>query len=340
MRVAERLIQRGASWRELDLVIRRISNGGRRGGTFNEVLRLGELYRSACTDLMLAEDHDLPRETVAYLHSLVGRAHNVVYRAAGFHFRDLGRALFETAPRQLRSDPALRIAALVFWGPFLMSALLAAGQVDFARHVVGDAFLEQLNHMYSEPIGARGDGLQRSDTMMAGFYIQHNTSIGLRCFAWGILFGIGSLYQLVCNSIVLGTAFGYMAAKPYSANFFTFVTAHSSFELTAIVVAGAAGLRLGWGLIDTQGQSRLASLRREAINSLPALGTSVVLFVLAAFIEGYVSASSLPYPYKAAVALLSAAAIAAYLALGGRTRDPNMVGDNGHSTDRSVQRPT
>src|ERR1700733_668028 len=118
MRVAERLGQREASWRELDLLIQRGSAQGRRGGKFSEVLRLCELYRSACTDLMLAEDHDLPRETVAYLHSLVGRAHNVVYRAAGFHFRDLGRALFESAPSHLRSDPALRIAALVFWAPF------------------------------------------------------------------------------------------------------------------------------------------------------------------------------------------------------------------------------
>jgi uncharacterized membrane protein SpoIIM required for sporulation len=339
MRVAERLSQRGASWRELDLLIGRVSNPGRRGATSREILRLGELYRSACTDLMLAEDHDLPRETVAYLHSLVGRAHNLVYRATGFQFRDLGRALFEIAPRQLRSDPALRIAALVFWGPFLISALLAAGQLDFARHVVGEAFLEQLSQMYSQPIGARDDGLQRSDTMMAGFYIQHNTSIGLRCFAWGILFGIGSLYQLVCNAIVLGTAFGYMAAKPYSANFYTFVTAHASFELTAIVVSGAAGLRLGWGLIDTRGQSRLASLRREAVNALPALGTAVVLFVLAAFIEGYVSPSSLPYPYKAVVALLSAAAIVAYLTLGGRLRDPKVVPDKGRSSGRSRPRP-
>ena len=50
----------------------------------------------------------------------------------------------------------------------------------------------------------RQDGVHRSDTMMAGFYIQNNTSIGLRCFAWGIVFGLGSLYQLLSNAIVLG----------------------------------------------------------------------------------------------------------------------------------------
>ena len=137
---------------------------------------------------------------------------------------------------------------------------------------------------------------------------------------------------------MLGTAFGYVATKPYSVNFYTFVTAHSSCELTAIVVSGRAGLRMGWGLIDTQGQSRLSSLRREAVNALPALGTAVVLFVLAAFIEGYVSPSSIPYPYKAAVAPLSAAAIVAYLVLGAALVTRMCSADQVHFLERSLPR--
>src|SRR5437773_2183469 len=81
----------------------------------------------------------------------------------------------------------------------------------------------------------------RNDTTMAGFYIQHNTTIGLQCFAYGLFFGIGSLYQLASNATILGTVFGYMATSPSARNFFTFVTAHAPFELTAIVLAGAAG---------------------------------------------------------------------------------------------------
>jgi uncharacterized membrane protein SpoIIM required for sporulation len=318
MRVAERLEQRGSSWRELDALVARVSARARRPAP-TDVMRLGELYRSACTDLMLAEEHDLPRETVSYLHSLVGRAHNLIYRASGFSFQDWGRALFQTAPRLLRGDPALKVAALVFWGTFLLTALVSAGRPDFARIVVGEAFLEQIDHDFGQPVYAeRPDGLRRSDTAMAGFYIQHNASIGLSCFAWGILFGLGSLYQLLFNGIIIGTLFGHMMTQPEGWNFFHFVTAHSSFELTAIVVSGAAGLRLGWGLIDTQGQSRLASLRREASSALPAVGAAVVLFVLAAIVEGYVSASALPYWAKASVAIVSAAIIVAYLALGGR----------------------
>jgi uncharacterized membrane protein SpoIIM required for sporulation len=316
MRVAERLAQREIAWRELDLLLLRLAN--RRKLSAVEVLRLGELYRSACTDLMLADDHDLPRETVAHLQALVARAHNLVYRASGFQFRDLGRALFYSAPRRLRHDPALRLATVVFWGVFLFSALLSAGRSDFAPRILGEPTLETFDHMYADSVSARHEGHERSDTAMAGFYIQHNTSIGLQCFAWGILFGLGSLYQLFTNGLIFGTLFGYMTTRPHGANFFEFVTAHSAFELTAIIVASAAGMRLGWGLIDTQGQSRISSLRREAANSLPAVGVAVVLFVLAALVEGYVSASPLPYWAKASVAILSAGSIIAYLALGGR----------------------
>src|SRR5580704_675834 len=147
MRVAERLAQRESAWRELDELL--IELADRRKLSSAEVLRLGELYRSACTDLMLADDHDLPRETVAHLQALVARAHNLVYRASGFQFRDLGRALFYVAPRRLRHDPALRLATAVFWGVFLFSALLAAGRPEFARQVVGDSFLETFDHMYA-----------------------------------------------------------------------------------------------------------------------------------------------------------------------------------------------
>jgi uncharacterized membrane protein SpoIIM required for sporulation len=270
---------------------------------------------------MLAEEYDLPRETVSYLQSLVSRAHNAVYRAAGFHARDWGRAFFQTAPAQLRADPALKIATVAFWGTLLMSALLAAARADFARQIVGAAYLEQFDHMYAQPIDrAGGRGFAGSDTLMAGFYIQHNASIGLRCFAWGIVVGIGSLYELVSNAIIIGLLAGHMATKPQAVNFFNFVTAHSSFELTAIIVSAAAGLRMGWGLIETKGQSRIGSLRREAVAALPALFSAVVLFVLAAFVEGYVSASPLPYHFKAAVAIGSAALIVAYLTLGGRQR--------------------
>jgi uncharacterized membrane protein SpoIIM required for sporulation len=320
MRVADRLAQRESSWRELDQLLVRLDDRPIRKARAADVLRLGELYRAACTDLMLAESHDLPRDTVAYLHGLVGRAHNAVYRAKGFRFADWGGMLFGEVPRQLRTDPALRLAAVVFWAMFLLCGTLAAGRPGFAEQVIGPQFVEQMEHMYDQPLDAeRKDGLTRNDTLMTGFYIQHNTSIGLQCFAWGLLFGLGSLYELASNGMILGTVFGFMATSPSAGNFFTFVTAHGPFELTAIVFSGAAGLRLGSGLIDTKGQSRLGSLRREAKRSLPIVGAAALLFFLAAFLEGYVSASGMPYSAKAGIAIASALVLVVYIAFGGRS---------------------
>lgn len=323
MRVADRLAQRESSWRELDELLDRLAEREAPQNRAARIIRLGELYRAACTDLMLAEAHDLPRDTIAYLHALVGRAHNAVYRAQGFRFHDLVVALFETAPRQLRTDAALRISAAVFFGSFLLCALLAAARPEFTRSVIPDALIEQMEEMYSQPLNKeRKDGMTRNDSFMTGFYIEHNTTIGLQCFAWGLFFGLGSLYEIATNAMFLGIIFGHMTRTASAGNFYTFVTAHAPFELSAIVFSGAAGLRLGYGLIDTKGQSRIASLRREAKRALPTVGASALLFVLAAYLEGYVSASSLPYAGKAAIALLCVGVLVGYITLGGRRLPP------------------
>jgi uncharacterized membrane protein SpoIIM required for sporulation len=315
MPVADRLADREKDWRELQVRLARMDGSWLRKLPPADILRLGELYRSACADLMLAEAHDLPRDTVAYLHTLVGRAHNAVYRAKGFHLADWAPVIFDEVPRRLRADPMLRVSAFTFWGLFLVCAFVAAAQPGYAAKVLGDHSVEQMEQMYEHSLDGSDskERLGRNDSAMAGFYILNNAGIGLRCYAWGIFFGIGSLWTLASNAITLGLVFGHMATTPQAGNFYTFVTAHGPFELTAIVFSGAAGLRLGSGLIFTEGQSRLTSLHREAMRSLPIAGVSVILFVLAAFLEGFVSASPLPYWSKTSIALFSASVLAFYL---------------------------
>jgi uncharacterized membrane protein SpoIIM required for sporulation len=155
---------------------------------------------------------------------------------------------------------------------------------------------------------------------MAGFYIFNNTSIGLRCFAFGMLFGIGGLYITVFNASFLGAAFGHMATVPQGDNFFHFITAHGPLELTAIVLSAAAGMRLGFSLIDTRGLARMASLRRAAKEAMPTMGAAMVMFLLAALIEGFLSPSAAPYWIKATVAVLSAGLLVFYFVVLGYPR--------------------
>jgi uncharacterized membrane protein SpoIIM required for sporulation len=125
------------------------------------------------------------------------------------------------------------------------------------------------------------------------FYVQHNGGIGLRCFALGTLFAFPGLYVLAFNAVTLGVSFGYMssgAVAPDVASRFTeFTTAHGPFELTAVVLSAAAGARIGFGWIKTNGFSRLDSARRAAIKASPAMVAAFLLFCGAALLEAFVS---------------------------------------------------
>ena len=155
---------------------------------------------------------------------------------------------------------------------------------------------------------------------MVGFYIFNNPSIGLRCFAFGLLFGIGGLYITVYNAAFLGASFGYMATRPQAENFFHFVTAHGPLELTAIVLSAAAGMRLGFSLVDTRGYGRAASLRLAAGEAMPTMCAATLMFVVAALIEGFLSPSAAPYWVKAGVAILSSAMLMFYFVILGYPR--------------------
>jgi uncharacterized membrane protein SpoIIM required for sporulation len=309
MKVSDLLESRQAQWQELEQLCRAMKGGSRRRMAAPALSRFSTLYRDACADLALADAYQLPPGTVLYLHQLVGRAHNQLYRSRTFNLRDWFQELFVRLPQRLFADKALRLALVIFWGMFLLSAALAYGTPDFAQRVIGTEMIANLEDWYSEPPSGRSVGM---GGQMVGFYIYHNPQIGLQCFAFGLLFGIGGLFVTIANAAQLGAAFGYMARTPQAGNFYQFVTAHGPFELTAIVLCAAAGMRLGFALIDTQGYTRVASLRRAGTVATPTACLAVLMFVVAAAIEGFVSPSAAPYGVKAAVGIVSAAMLVFY----------------------------
>lgn len=292
MKVADLLESRRQNWRELELLCSQME-AVRRKVSSEDLVRFAAMYRAACADLALADSYQLPQHTVSYLHHLVGRAHNQLYRSRPFQYRQWTKLLFQEVPQRLFLDRCLWLAAGLFWGFFFLCMALAYIDREFAGGVVPEAMLQQMDEMYSQPVGAQSRGLG-ADNQMAGFYIQHNTTIGLRCFVMGTVLGVGGMYETLQNACILGTVFGYMARGDNWQNFYQFVTAHGPFELTAIVLAAAAGMRLGFSLVDTRGLSREASMAKAAREAVPAMGMSILLFGLAALIEGFISPSAPP----------------------------------------------
>ncbi|MBQ9800194.1 MAG: stage II sporulation protein M [Thermoguttaceae bacterium] len=289
--VDELIAKREPDWKELEELtaeLKSVRSQGARDGA--KIARFAALYRATCGDLALAESYRFPPGTIRYLNDLVGVAHNVLYRRQSWDLKTFWRVFFFDAPRWLLTDAAFWTALALFWIPFWTCEAIAAKNPEFARSVVGSEQLTSLERMYSKPFEEM-DAFDRVG--MAAFYVQHNGGIGLQCFALGALFAFPGLYILAFNAATLGVSFGYMSSgaveAEVAARFAEFTTAHGPFELTAVVLSAAAGMRIGFGLIKTNGYSRLDSARRAAIKASPAMVAAFLLFCGAATLEAFVS---------------------------------------------------
>lgn len=321
MKVAALLADRQRHWIELEQLCAKLESLGAWSHSPEVITRFSTLYRSVCADLALADAYQLPPGTVQYLHALVGRCHNQLYRGKFFDFEAWGRVLLVDAPQTVFNDRCVQLVFVLFWGIFLLSAYLAANPAQwpsYAEEAIGKEQMTQLETMYKNPPQGRDPN---ESYAMAGFYIRHNTGIGLQCFVTG-LFIVPGLGTLVFNASFLGGCFGYMARPdvPEGVNFYEFVTAHGPFELTAIVLSAGAGLRLGISVLFTRGWTRLSSLQLAAQDAMPVMGSAMVLFFLAALVEGFVSPSQLPYWAKASVAIISSLLLLIYFVVLGFPR--------------------
>ena len=315
MKAAKLIERREPMWEELNNLCGEMS---RKKGRQNPetIARFSELYRAACADLALAESYQLPPKVVDYLHRLVARAHNQLYRSRDYQLKRWCHQIFEVTSRKIFDDKCVHFVFILFWGLFLISGLLAYENElwpDFAADVVGQKELDQFRDNYAE-FGSRSIG---DNYRMMGFYIFNNAGIGLSCFVWMLLI-LPGIVTLTFNAVQLGTVFGYMFRPEMGeagVNFKNFVTAHGPFELTAIVLASGAGLKIGLSWLMTGGRSRLDSLYRTAQEALPIAMCAVVLFVLAALIEGFISPLSetvLPWWVKGAVGIACSCSMMVY----------------------------
>lgn len=322
MKVGELLVTRRENWKQLDALCRQLEKTRKRNLPAAAVTRFAALYRAACADLALAESYQLPQATIQYLHNLVGRAHNQLYPSRRFNLRGWREELLVRVPQRLFFDRSLWLAFALFWGVFLISTFLAAEikipgmsrtpMPGYAEGLIGTESLEIYQQNFSQPLENRDPNV---NIQMAGFYLMHNTGIGLRCFAMGLLFGVGGILATVYNAALLGAVFGFFTRVPESSNFYSFVTAHGPFELTAIVLSAAAGMRMGFALIDTRGYSRITALQRTAKEAMPTMCAAMILFVLAGLIEAFISPSGLDYWVKALIAVVSSALLVFYFVM-------------------------
>jgi uncharacterized membrane protein SpoIIM required for sporulation len=154
---------------------------------------------------------------------------------------------------------------------------------------------------------------------MFGFYISHNVGIAFQCFAAGLFAGIGSIFFLIYNGAFGGAVGGYLTERGLSSTFYSFVVTHSAFELTAIVLSGAAGLRLGHALLSPGRLSRLQSLVLAARSCIVMVYGLTIMLIIAAAIEAFWSSASwMPPTVKYTAGAVCWLTVLAYLIFQGR----------------------
>jgi len=281
-----------------------------------------ERYRRICQTLALAADRQYSPELVDRLNGLALRGHHALYRNRRRQSQRVLEYLLAGFPALVRAEWRLvTVAALLFFGPLL--GLIAVLQVypEFVHYLLDPRQIASFHEMYdpaNKRLGTRGAD---SSLLMFGFYIWNNIRIGFQTFAGGLLFGVGSIWFLGANGVILGAVSGYLTQIGYTQTFWSFVAGHSSLELLAIVISGAAGLRLGMAVIAPGNVSRRAALVAAAKPAVRLMYGAATMFLAAAFVEAFWSPlTEFGFQIKIIVGISGWVILLGYFLLAGRGR--------------------
>ncbi len=244
-------------------------------------------YRRLTQQLGLARRRGYSPQLVERLQALVQRGHDVMYRPPPPRWRRSVEFLLADFPRLVRAERGAMLAALLMFAlPLVLSFIAVQVRPELIHTLFEPVQLAGMEAMYDPAASTLGRD-SGDDLQMFGYYVMNNVSIGLRSFASGLLAGIGPVLVLGMNGVMIGGMASHLQGVGLGDPFWRFVAGHGAFELTAIVIAGGAGLRLGLGVLAPGRQRRVDALveggRRGA---RLALGVFAML-VVAAFIEAF-----------------------------------------------------
>jgi len=312
--------QRRDDWQQLEALLVRLRDLRGSKWTGQDIEVLSRLYRSVCCDLSLVQSREWGHRLELYLNDLVAQGHGCLYRSRPGSIRSMFDFVMNGFPRLLRFHWQFFLAAFVlFAAPFTIAMLIAIVDPVLAERLVDHDQLRYTVESFSETHYQRIDNeYTNTRSMMTGFYIWNNIGIAFRAFSLGILAGVGTVGILLFNGLTLGAVTGYLVNHGCSDNFFSFAISHGSFELTAIVVAGAAGLLMGWGIVHPGERTRLNSLKHHGNEAIRLAFGAGVMLAIAAGIEAWFSPLPIPHAVKYVVGTMLWIVVVVWLGFAGQ----------------------
>ncbi len=284
----ERLIrERERDWSRLESLVAAAGGRAERLGA-EGVLELGTLYRGAAADLAIARA-SFPTDPVRRrLEALVSRAALLVYDPRSRRESVLGFFTDRYWRRVAERPVPLLLAALLLLVPAVMAAVWAAQDPDAAAGFVPSEF----SGAADPPADAGTTSSQ--EAAFSVFLFTHNIQVTFLVFAAGIAAGLGTAFVLVQNGLILGAIAGLAVGAGNGPAFVDFIVPHGPLELTCIIVSAAAGLRLGFSLIDPGDRTRGDALKAEALSAVEIVLGTMPWLVAAGISEAFVRSSGIP----------------------------------------------
>nr|MBF0685723.1 stage II sporulation protein M [Pseudomonas sp.] len=282
-------------------------------------------YRRLCQQLAVARARGYSEHLIAHLQQLAQRGHQQLYRHRSPLAGRLLAFLLSGFPRLVRAEwRSLLAASLLFYGSLMGTGVLVYLFPELVFSFISPEQVVQMEAMYDPQSARLGRFSERGaggDWLMFGYYVMNNIGIAFQTFAGGLLLGLGSLFYLLFNGLTIGAVAGHLTQIGHHQPFWSFVVGHAAFELTAITLAGAAGLKLGAALLAPGCRSRADALRLAAQRAIRLVAGATLMLLVAAFIEAYWSSMTyVDAPVKYAVGLLLWLLVALYLGRSGGSR--------------------
>jgi len=281
------------------------------------------LYRKICNHYAVALTRQYSPALVTKLHGRVLLGHQILYKQTTFQASAIINFFSKTFPCAFRNTIGyFGVALLLFLIPFIGTGVSCYCQHDLIYSLMDESQVAEFEFLY-DPVNKKygRPAEKQADTRIAmfGFYIKNNISIGFRTFAGGMLAGTGTVFFLIFNGIILGAVAGHVTRLGFTGTFWPFVSGHGAFELTAIVISGAAGLILARALIAPGNRQRIDALKRAAATALHLIMGAAAMMVLAAFIEAFWSPAGVSSSVKYLAAGLLWGMVIIYLGFAGRS---------------------
>jgi len=297
---------RREKWSRLEQLVARTSRLRLRGLTGEEVREFGRLYRRTAADLAIAREEVQDKRLVNYLNHLVTRAHGAIYRSESSGFGGIVTFFRYEFPAVFRQC----------FRPILLSFMifLFSGMFAYAVSWRDETFADRMIPSLRQDIIAHRDwtkSVNDANPVMSTLIQTNNIRVTFFTYAGGLLVGIGTVLSLITNGLMVGMVLSLCARHRFW-DIPIFMAGHGVVELTAIFIAGGAGLLLAKALLMPGDLRRIDALVTNGLLGIKLVMGCIPMLLIAGTIEGFISPSNIPPAFKFAISAVSLLALIAY----------------------------